>query len=249
MRAISTLLIDDEPYSLDLLEELIEAHCPDLDVIGRVEDAQEAIEHVQQYNPELLLLDIEMPGMGGFELLEAFPSPKFKVIFVTGYNEYAIKAIRYSALDYLLKPVIASELVEAVKRVKKNFNLTEDLRVANLNREVKKGYHFDRLVVPTGAGYVVIPFDAIVFLESLKGGYVQMHLQDGRKVVASQKLSYYETVLPEGEFLRIHKSHIIRLDKVTMFHKGQGGKLEMSNGVELDIATRRKSVFLKAMKP
>jgi len=248
MPVINTLLIDDEPHSLDLLEAMIESYCPELDVVGRVESAQEAIECVQQHNPQLLLLDIEMPGMSGFELLEAFPNPKFKVIFVTGYNEYAIKAIRYSALDYLLKPVIASELIEAVKRVKKNLALAEDLRVENLNSEIKKGQHFERLVVPTGKGYVVVPFSDIVYIESVTGGYVQIHLQGNRKIVASQTMGYYESILPPEEFLRVHKSHVVRLDQVTAYNKGQGGKLEMSNGVELDIATRRKSAFVKALK-
>lgn len=247
MKLIRTIIVDDRNEDIETTQTLINVHCPQIDLVATASSSAEAIQQIQQLQPCLLLLDIEMPETDGFSILEAFPEASFKVIFITAFDEYAIRAIKYSALDYLLKPVDANELKDAIGKVEETLG-HEDFRLRNLKQEIVSGFTLERIVVPTPKGYSVIPISSIVTLKALAGGYVIICIDDGRKMSATHSLSYYEDLLPNEQFVRVHKSHIINLCHVESFEKGDSGLIEMTNGAEVPLAVRRRPIFMKMLR-
>ncbi len=239
---IKAIVIDDEINSRELLHNMLTNHCENVEVLGMAKDVSSGIEIILQKNPQLVFLDIEMPGGNGFDILNALEDINFKVVFVTGYDQYAIKAIKYAALDYILKPVDLDELKSAVEKAN-----SEILNQENKIRFLQENYNdssrkLDQIIISTHNNHNIINLDDIVYLEAMDG-YSIVFVEPDIKHISSHPLSYYEELLPINQFFRIHKSHLINCNKVTGFDAGRGGNVSLTNKVNLPIATRRKSLF------
>ena|SRR2546423_2427208 len=244
---LRAILIDDEENSLNALKQKIIQHCPLVDIIACFTQPSEAVEKINFLKPEIVFLDIEMPGMNGFNLLQQVNYKNFEPVFVTAYDHYAVRAIRFSALDYLVKPVDVDELKATVERAlqKKNSggpNERLELLIDHLSNPKKD---FKRIAIPSHEGLQFIKVSEIVYLEA-HINYTHIFLPN-HKYVVSRTIKDFEELLPSGTFIRIHNSYIINKDYLEKYIRGEGGQVVLSTGVTLDVAKRKKSDFLKAI--
>jgi two-component system LytT family response regulator len=237
------IIIDDEKHCREVLQVLIQKHCPQLTVLQSFASAKEAIEGLELLQPDLIFLDIEMPGMNGFEFLESFSRRDFAVIFTTAYNEYAIKAIKHSALDYLLKPIDKDELVQAVERARDDRSQKTAGRVEQLLQSMMPAPTTRRFAVPTLEGLTLINPDDILYVKS-DGPYSHFYFTDGRHLLISKTLKEAEEVLPANDFFRIHNSYMVNMKYVQKYLRGEGGEVVMSNGEQLPVSRNKKQEFL-----
>lgn len=245
---LNAILIDDEPSSLNSLKQKIVQHCPEVNIISVWDDPQKGANAIEELHPDLVFLDIEMPIINGFTLLQQLTYKNFELIFVTAYDHYAIKAIRYSALDYLLKPVEINELKNAVSRAveKKyiaNSNLQLELLLENIVADKIK---FKRIAIPTMQGLQFTKLDDIIYLEA-SANYTKFYLRNNVKYTVSKTLKEFEDMLPADIFIRIHNSYIINKNFAEKYIRGEGGQVVLSDGITLDVSKRKKSEFLKAI--
>lgn len=235
------MIIDDEINSIRVTRNLLSECCKEAKVIGEFTDPIKALAAINVDKPDLVLLDIEMPGMNGFELLEKLNLDELNVVFVTAYDQYAIRAIKCSAIDYILKPLSIDDLAAAVgktKTVLKNGKLRAE---AIAQRKPKY------IVVPGLREYEKVNLNEIIYAEGQRGGYTMFVLKNGTKAMASRPLSYYQDIFCEKPFIKIHKSHIINMNELKKFYSA-AFRIVMSNDVELELAHRRKPAFLKYLK-
>ena len=243
---IKAVLIDDEMHCLDTLNILISDYCPSVQVSARCLSGKKGLEAIEEIKPELVFLDIEMPLMNGFELLEKFDQIPFSVIFTTGYDQYAIKAIRFSALDYLLKPIDPKELVGAVHKVQvqKAPQSNEQFRML-MDQIQHKENNLHKIAIPTLDGFELIMVDQVVHCEA-NDNYTHFYLKNGNKITACRTLKEIEDQLEEfSSFLRIHHSFIVNLNEANKYVRGEGGYLIMNNGSTINVSRRRKALLLK----
>lgn len=242
---IKTILIDDELSCTETLEIELNAYCPNVDVIGKYNSAKEGLLAIQKDKPQLVFLDIEMPWMNGFELLQSLGDFSFDVIFVTAYDEFAIKAFKFSAVDYLLKPVQKEELISAVKSVLKH---KEKRSVDYLLHQVStKKKDFDKLALPTMEGLVFVPLADIIYCQS-DSNYTTVIRHDGSSTIVSKTLKSISEILKDDSFFRIHQSYLINLQYVSKYIKGQGGEVVMVNGKHLPVARSKKDELLAKVR-
>lgn len=242
---INALIIDDEPKNIRILQGLLEESCPEVTVTGEAVSAESAIPLIHEKQPDLVFLDIEMPYGNAFDLLDKIMPVNFEIIFITAFDDYTLKAFKYSALDYLLKPVSIDELKNAVRKAK------EKIRVKNINQQLqnllfninKTNSSLQKIALPCKDGLVFVLLTDIIRFEA-KAGYTNVFAVTHQKYVSSRSIKEYEEILPDDIFFRIHNSHIINLNWVKKYHKGRGGLIEMSDGAMIEVATRRKDEFL-----
>jgi two-component system LytT family response regulator len=247
---IKTLIIDDEYISRNVLKKLLEINCPEIEVLAECTNAAEGQSAIEELQPQLVFLDISMPGKSGLDMLKEIPDIRFEVIFVTAFHEYTIQAIRFSAIDYLLKPVDAKELKEAVERVKTKINAKESKEpVRTFLHNIQSGASQEdmQLCVPGLKGFQVIKIKDIIYCQA-ENTYTSIFLQNNQKLLASRPLLDYETLLQENSFVRIHKSYLINLQHLREYQKGEGGTAVMSNGKHLEVSRRKKEYFVNYMK-
>jgi len=242
---IRTVLIDDEPNNIDTLQHLLERYCPQVQIVGRAESAQSGEEIIKGTEPDLVFLDIEMPYGNAFDLLNALNPIQFEVIFVTAFDNYAINAIKYSALDYLLKPVNIKELQLAVQKaadrlMQKNMHKRIDTLFYNLSAP-KSAYQ--RLALPTLDGLVFVNTEDVIRMEA-KSNYTVIYFKNGSSVTVSKTLKEFEDILSADQFSRIHHSHIINHYFVKKYHRGRGGYIEMEDGTSIEVSIRKRDEFL-----
>jgi len=243
---IRVVIIEDEVNSQEFLKAILDEHYSGIDVVGVADSVRSGIAAINDYRPDVVFLDIEIQGGTGFDILNGFDQPQFKVIFVTGYDHYALKAIKCSALDYILKPINIEELDLAIKKISSNSQQAQSLSF--LQQQVAKNQEdYDQFVISDNDGYTIIKFDDLLFIKA-DGTYVTFYLQNRVKCIVANTLQFYESILPETLFSRIHKSYLVNLKKVSSIDSGRGGNLQMSEGYELPIAYRRKTRLLKQMK-
>lgn len=244
---ISFVIIEDEPNSVELLKKMIRHVRADANLLGSAGDVSSGIQLIKKTNPDIVFLDIEMPGGDGFSILNAFDEIPFKVIFVTSHDEYAIKAIKYAALDYLLKPVNLEDLKVAVNNaVKVVHRQTDNIRFLHqqLNGDDQE---LNKILISSQSGHLIVPIKDIIALEA-EGNYTFFRLSDGNKHLASNPLNHYEEVLPPNFFFRIHKSYIVNCHKVVHIEPGRMGNVQLERDISLNIAARRKRAFLEFYK-
>lgn len=241
---IRAIIIDDEPKNRKVLRTLLTDFCPEVAITGEAASAEEAMQLISESTPDLLFLDIEMPYGNAFDLLDQLMPVKFEVVFITAFDEYTLKAFRYSALDYLLKPVDIEELKTAVKRASEKINLKNiNKQLTNLLQNIQPARAASpRIALPTQEGFIFQSTQDIIRFEA-KGNYTYVFTNEG-KHISSRTIRQYEEMLPEKLFFRIHNSHIINLNYVKKYNKGRGGHVIMSDGSVLEVATRRKDAFL-----
>ena len=244
---ISTVIIEDEPKSRASLAAKLREFCPTVEIVAEAEDGIEGKAMIEKHAPQLVFLDIEMPNLNGFEMLNAIPEKKFNVIFTTAYDQYAIKAIRYAAFDYLLKPVDVEELKAAVAKLSAINTAVIDMQASLLQEKMLHPMkHLNKLAIPTMDGIMFYNINDIVQLEANRN-YTNIFFIDRSKITASKTLKDFEELLPADVFFRAHHSHIINLGYIKRYIKGDGGQIELQTGVYVDVSRRKKEEFLKAI--
>lgn len=245
---ISAIIIDDKAKGRLALREKLSAYCPMVQVLAEAGSGQEALLLIQHHKPQLIFLDIEMPRMNGFEMLNALSEKKFHIIFTTAYDQYAIKAIKYSAFDYLLKPIDIEELKTAVEKIigKENHQTNEQAELLHQNMQHLKR-QLNKLAIPTLEGLLFFDINDIVHLEA-NSNYTFIHFLGSPKITASKTLKDFEELLPPDIFFRTHHSHLINLNYIKRYIKGDGGQIELQNGNYIDVSRRKKEEFLRAIR-
>ena len=245
---IKTILVDDERGSIQSLKFELQAYCPDVEVIGSTQDPEEAISLIKAENPDLVFLDIEMPGMNGFELLQKFGSIDFNVIFVTAYDQFAIQAFEFNAIDYILKPVRKEKLVNAVQKVteRQNSNFPQDQLTAlvnNIQLQSKSG--IEKIALPTSDGYEFVHVNNLVFLQA-ESNYTWVHLES-KKYLIAKTLKEMSAMIPFPQFFRAHKSYLVNLNHVSKYVRGSGGYLVLDNGGQIPVSRSQKDNLLSVL--
>jgi two-component system, LytTR family, response regulator len=244
---ITAIIIDDEAKGRLALREKLLAYCPQIKLVAEAANGQEAILLIQQHKPQLIFLDIEMPRMNGFEMLNELPEKNFHIIFTTAYDQYAIKAIKYAAFDYLLKPIDIEELKAALSKVDAaESNQTKkqvELLQQNMQHPKKQ---LNKLAIPTLEGLLFFDINDIIHLEA-NSNYTFIYFTNKTKVTASKTLKDFEELLPGDIFFRTHHSYLINLNYIKRYIKGDGGQIELQNGTYVDVARRKKEEFLKVI--
>nr|MBC7612991.1 response regulator transcription factor [Pseudopedobacter sp.] len=259
MGNFSALIVDDEEYSRSSLFFLMQDNCPDVKIVGICKSVQEARKFIADHQINLVFLDIAMPVENGFALLSLLQEKQILVIFTTAYDQYALKAIKASAVDYLLKPIDISELLNAVEKAESTFELntlknkysdyskTLTTLADNMNQPESTIKEIKKLTIPNASGFKIINLSDIIYLEA-DSNYCIFHLLNGEKIVASKPLKDYEEVLTENQFIRVHKSNIINTDYLKEYKNNNGLHVKLINDIIIQVSRRRISEFLDKIK-
>ncbi|HEV8273934.1 MAG TPA: LytTR family DNA-binding domain-containing protein [Chitinophagaceae bacterium] len=248
--SIRTILVDDEPRGLTSMEKLLEMNCPDIAIVASCNNVDTAIEKITELDPDLIFLDIAMPVKNGFDLLKEIKEPRFEVIFITAYNQFTIEAFHFSATDYLVKPVDDELLINAVNRAKKRIaekSGSKNIETLLHNLQQKQTPSKLKLCLPSMKGFQVAELNDILYAES-SGNYTNFHFTNQHPICTSKPIHEYEELLADAGFVRIHKSCIVNLLHVKEYLRGDGGTVILSNGHEVEVARRKKDIFLSRMK-
>jgi two-component system, LytTR family, response regulator len=244
---ITAILIDDEKHCRETLSIQLEKFCPEVHLLAQCNSAAQGLQAIKQHQPDVVFLDVEMPQMNGFDMLQQINSINFEVIFTTGYDSYAIKAIRFSALDYLLKPIDKDELKKAVAKIsqKTEHNLNEQLEIL-LEKLDNKPVSLQKIALPTLEGFEMVPIENILHCQS-DSNYTHIMLKSSKKILVSRTLKEIEELLEGHNFLRIHHSHLINLNEITRYIRGEGGYVIMSDNSSIPVSRSRKEALLKIL--
>lgn len=245
---MKAIIIDDELSGREVLKKLLEKNCPDVDIRKMSNSIETGLLAIKEVKPHLVFLDIQMPNGSGFDLLNKLDKIDFEIIFVTAHDDYAIRAFKYSAVDYLLKPLKVTELVDAVKKAKgridSNHKKDNLVFLTEKMNQGKKNILNNKLLLPTLGGYHITDVAEIAYCKS-DSNYTHFHFIDGKSILVSKTLKEFETILLEHNFFRIHRSFIINLNYIAKYHKGKGGEVVMKDGAILEVSREKKEEFLK----
>jgi len=244
---MKAIIVDDEKRARMNLSILLNEYCPHVEIVADCENLPEGVQAIRRLKPDLVLLDIEMPGHSGLELLDFFDENEvnFSVVFTTAYNEYAVQAFKLSAVDYLLKPINPDELVTAVQRVEKQKQKFESYKLlkSNLQNDV-----FDKIAVPSGNLILFISLSEIIYIKG-DGAYSDVFLQDKTKHTVSRNLKNFEEIIClNNNFVRAHKSFIVNLDFVKAYNKSDGGSLDLITGLQIPVSPEKSTVILEKIQ-
>jgi len=243
---IRVILVDDEPLCTAGLEIDIKAVCPEIEIVAICNSSKLAISEIKNLKPDLVFLDIEMPWLNGFELLDILAPVDFHVIFVTAYDEFAVKAFRTHAIDYIMKPVNRVHLRDAVDKIVQRNAQGSDGKIEELIKMLHSNSRKNKLSVPNADGYDLIPIDDILYCHS-QGNYTEIFFGNEKKLV-SRVLKHIEEALPDENFHRVHASYLVNLDKVKSIHRNDGGYLIMENDFRINMSRNKKSEVFKKFK-
>jgi two-component system LytT family response regulator len=245
---INALIIDDEALARESLVKVIKQYCPEIKVVGLGENVDEAIELIHNFSPDLVFLDIEMPNGNGFTLFDRIRSPQFETIFTTAYEDYAIKAFRVAALDYLTKPIDFRQLQDSIDRFnkKKKVELKEQRIELLIQNIANKPTEFNKIVLPDYNGYTMVNISDIIYCKA-DGSYTDVYLLDGKIITTSRLLKSFEELLPVQSFYRIHRSFLVNLNLIKRYSKIDGHQVILENNIILDVTERNKKEFLEKL--
>lgn len=248
MSTVKAVIVDDELGARESLSKMIEKNCKNIQVVAKADSMMNAFIEITNHQPDLVFLDIEMPNGNAFDLLERFKEINFNIIFVTAYDHYAIKAIKFSAIDYILKPVDPEELVKAVTRFEnqRDNKNSLDKKFKTLLSNVKPENKLKKVGIPDGDGLIFINLSDIIRCDS-DGNYTYFILTTGKKIIASRTLGEYEQMFADDNFFRVHRSHLINLEHVKKYIKGEGGYVIMSDNSQVEVSRRNKNEFLEKL--
>lgn len=247
MNMIRTILIDDEKNALEVLELQLKEYCKDIQIVELAFGGQFGIDAIRKHQPELIFLDIEMPHKNGFDVLQETRDFNYQVIFTTAYDQFAIKAFRFSALDYLLKPIDIIELQTAVSKVRENkgenrLNEKVDMFFKNYisaSREL--------IALPIGDVMQVLHYDEIIRCES-ESNYTHLYLKGGKKILVSKTLKEIQEILDGLSFYRVHQSHLVNMHHIEKFYKGEGAYIIMNDGSNISVSRNKKDEFMEQFR-
>ncbi len=241
---IKAVIIDDEQHGITTLQWTLKEYCSDIQVVATAHNGLEGINIINEFKPDLVFLDVEMPLMNGIDMLLQFNEIKFDVVFTTAYDQYAVKAIKLSVMDYLLKPIDKDELMIAVEKVRNRKNQIDKNQIENL-QEIHKTKITNKIALSTLAGLQFINLDDLVRMEG-DGNYCHFILKDKRKITISKKIGDAEELLKDNlNFFRAHKSHIVNLKFVEKYIRGDGGEIIMEDGTSISLSRNKKEEFLE----
>lgn len=243
MDYIKAIIIDDEPLSCELLALKLKKNFPEIQLLASFTSPKTALMAYKELQPDLVFLDIQMPVLDGFEWLQAISHIDFSVIFITAYDEYAIKAIRFNALDYLLKPVAIEELQAAIARFKA---IKPDQHQKKLQHLLQQLNQPSAIALHTADSVTYVQFADIVYLQA-DGAYTKVFLTHQSPMLVSKNIGDFEAILPANQFFRTHQSYMVNLKQVAAFEKGEGGFIRMKNNSTVELSRRRKEAFLNQM--
>lgn len=244
-----TILIDDEKKAQNSLKKILTEYCPQIEIIDTAQNVSQGVEVINKLKPDIVFLDIEITDGTGFDVLKQINYTNFSLIFCTAHNDFAIKAFRYNAIDYILKPLDFEDVIVATQKAIENLKLKEkDIALKHLlsfyQNEDKKN---EKLILKTASDIYVVEIKDIYHCES-EGSYTTFYTQSKRKITVSKNLKEYETILKPHNFIRTHQSHLVNLNYIDRLHKASGGYLVMKNGSEVPISTRKREALIKAME-
>jgi two-component system LytT family response regulator len=247
---LRTIIIDDEPNARQLISNVLELYCPQVEVVGQAHNVESGIELIRRENPELVLLDIQMPDGSGFDLLKKIGEIDFSFIFITAYEHYAIKAIKLSALDYLLKPINTNELIDSIEKAQlSQVNMDEiKTKLENYHNNINQQNREKRLTLNTTDSVYSIKIKDITYCKSDKN-YTDIHLLKGKKLLVSKTLKDFELLLSDYGFFRVHQSYLVNMNYVSYYEKeGLGGNAILENEASIPVSSRKKEGFLKFLE-
>lgn len=252
MTVLKAIIVDDEEFARSSLFFLLQQNCPEVEITGIARSVSEAKEILNHHSIDLIFLDIAMPGGNGFELIPDAQLHNVAVIFTTAYDQYALKAIKANALDYLLKPIDIDELKVAVEKVSLYIKLhkaneNKDERITNLASSLSSRSEIRKLTLPYGQGFKMIDIDDIIYIEA-DSNYSVFHLSNHDKITVSKVLREFEELLPSDQFVRIHKSSIINLNYLKEYNSKNGLQVHLKNGESINVSRRRASEFFEKIK-
>lgn len=252
---MNCIVIDDEKHCLGSMQILIERNLPELQILTLCSSGQEGLEAIRKYKPDLVFLDISMPKMNGFEMLDQIEQPEFELIFTTAYDQYAFDAFKVSAMDYLMKPIDEDELVDAVLRVEKRMKkvagqldatlIKQQLNTLALNMDQARN-QLPTIPIPTLEGIEMLPTASVYFIES-DGNYCKCFKKDGDYTMITRTLGILESQLATYNFVRVHRSYMINLMHLQKYIRGEGGHVILSNGKSIPVSRRRKEELVKKL--
>jgi two-component system, LytTR family, response regulator len=242
---MKTLIVEDEDSSFEVLENMLQKHHEQVQIAGRAKTVVQAIEQIESMNPELVFMDIDLPDGTGFDIIRKLRPINFSIIFITAFDQYAVQAFRFSATDFLLKPVCEEELFEAIEKVnqnekQKNLDFRIDVLLANLQAQVSEG---KKIILKTMEDIFIVSTKEIINIQS-DGAYSHFFLISGKRITVSTNLKKYEEMLFDQGFFRSHQCHLVNLMHVERFHKLDGGMLIMKNGSSVPVSNRKKDALL-----
>ncbi len=243
---LHAIIIDDEMHCIQTLHEKIKIYCPDIEVQNSFNKPTEALAYLQMHTPDVVFMDIEMPGMTGFALLEKLGVVQFKLVFTTAFDQFAVKAIKFSAFDYLLKPIDKNELIELSQKLAETKKTSEGNEQLQVLMQQLQNPQTDqvKISIPSANG-IIFPYVKDIIRVESSSNYSMLFFADGKKITVSKTLKEFEDMLVQHHFYRVHNSHLINLKKITRYDKTDGGVIEMENGEIVEISRRRKDEFLK----
>jgi len=245
-KPLKTLIVDDEADAVNFIRSIIQEYCPKLEVIGTASTVMDGVKMILEKQPELVFLDVEMPHGSGFDLLAQFPEKLFDVVFITAFNQYALRAIKFSAADYILKPINISEFIEAVEKVTdKRSRGFRNINYNDLLDNLKSSLPA-KLAIPTSEGMEYLNTKEIIRIEADRS-YCWFFICDGKKHLVSRNLKEYQDLLSERNFFRSHNSHLINLEFVKKYVRQEGGYIEMTDGSQIPVSHIKRELFLQQM--
>lgn len=247
-KPLKTLIVDDEADAVNFIRSIIMEYCPKLIVVGTANTAFDGAKMILEHQPELVFLDVEMPHGSGFDLLSQFPNKQFDVVFITAFNQYALKAIKFSAVDYILKPINISEFIDAVDKVieKRSHGGNQNSNYGELLENLKSSMPM-KLAIPTAEGMEYLNTKEIIRIEADRS-YCWFYLTGMRQHLVSRNLKEYQDLLSDRNFFRPHNSHLVNLEFVKKYVRQEGGFIEMTDGSQIPISRIKRELFLQQME-
>lgn len=240
------VIIDDEPETCELLTSLVKKYCPDVKLLGCYQSGTEALEAITQLQPSLVFLDIKMPERDSFEMLEQLPQINFDIIFMSRFDNFALKAFQYNAVDYLLKPVDVEQLERAVQKVRVRIEDRIHDQIELLLHKVNHLYNHSQIALPTFEGLQMVNIDNIISCAS-NSNYTKVYLKKGQKLVVSKTLGDIEDMLRDYAFIRVHHSFLVNINEIHKYVKTDGGYLVMSDGTNIDVSRHKRELLIKKL--
>lgn len=243
---IEAIIVDDEEHALSRLGNLLKTYCPEIKILAACSDIETAHQQINTLKPQVVFLDVQIYDSTGFELLKRFRNIDFGVIFMTAYERYAVQAFRFSAVDYLLKPIDPDELVEAVKKLHELKTREKILENIELISENISNFRLrnKKITIPTLHGIEILNVQEIIRCQS-EINYTTLFLENGKSLMVAKTLKDFEKLLTSYNFFRVHNSHLVNLSFVKSYNKGKGGFLKLENGAEIEVSVRRKEELLR----